>query len=185
MEFYALGDYSGSMLPKLAPLTTGVTLLVGFPSEEPLLDLVAQLALVSKVQVVVGGNCFDAHKLARLVRRRTVALDETLERIGQTRPFTANQTVQLINELEPTTPIIVLDLLTTFYDENISDVESVRLVRLAGERLYALGEQTAVIVTARKQPTSGRAGLIKLLHGTANRVYLQEQRDIPIQKHLF
>jgi hypothetical protein len=172
------------MLPVITPSTHGVTLLIGLPKHEPLLELVAQLALVGTVQVIVGGNRFDAHTLARIVRQHTVKLDETLNRIQSVRPFTCIQTVKLITEADPSSPVVVLDLLNTFYDESISEQESVRLLCLVVGRLRQLGEKTAVIITVRQPSTAHRAGLLRLVRGIADRVYIYEQPPQVMQRRL-
>lgn len=164
---------------------TGITLLIGSPQHDMLLSFVARLALVGSVQVLVGGNRFDVHALARHIRRHTVALDETLTRVQQRRPFTAVQMVNLIETTTPTTPLVVLDLLTTFYDESLSDHEALRLLRLAVTRLREHGQKTAVFVTVRQPQREHRAGFIKLVRGVAEQVYIFEKPKQPVQPRLF
>jgi hypothetical protein len=130
--------------------------------------------LLYPVQVIVGGNRFDAHQLARIIRRHTVQLDLVLERIHQARPFTCYQALNLLEETKPTMPMVALDLLTTFYDENISDKESVRLVHIAISHLQRLAQQTPVLVTLRSPAMPARAGLIQLVQGAADQLYIFE-----------
>ena len=59
-------------------------------------ELAAHLALEGPVQVLDGGNFFDAYTIARQVRRRTHHLKEVLEQLGIARAFTCYQMVSLL-----------------------------------------------------------------------------------------
>lgn len=163
----------------------GLTVVVGLSDSEPILDVIARLALLHPVQVIVGGNRFDAHKLARIIRRHTVQLDLVLERIQQARPFTCYQALKLLDETKPTMPLVALDLLTTFYDENISDGESVRLVNIALSHLQRLAQQTPVLITLRPPAASARAGLVRRVQDVANQLYIYEWPQESFQPPLF
>jgi len=163
----------------------GVTAVFHLPNPDPILDVIAQLALLGTVQVIVGGNRFDAHRLARVIRQHTVQLDETLARIQQARPFTCHQAITLLAGTQPATPIVMLDMLNTFYDENISDAESERLVDVAAGHLRRLGQQAPVLITLRPPLTPTRAGLIKIVRGIADWVYVYDAPESTRQPPLF
>jgi len=114
-----------------------------------LLELAARLALQGRLRVLDGGNCFNAYLVARalgsaiaswpLASSRAVQedgpgspaspLSEALSRIQVARAFTCYQVVTLLGETPASPdPTLVLDLLDTFYDENVSEVESRRLL---------------------------------------------------------
>lgn len=175
------------MLPLSLTQTHGITVIVGLPPKELLLQIMAQLALLCPVQVVVGGNRFDAYQLARLIRRRTLLLDQTMSRVYLQRPFTCHQMLNLLANLRPSAPIVVIDMLTTFYDENLSDEESVRLVSLALKHLQRLSQLTPVLVTINFPPpaVNTRAVLVKLLHDGADHVFIYEPPAAPVQLTLF
>lgn len=162
------------MLTLPARIEHGITVVVGLTDKQPILDVLARLALHSPVQVIVGGNRFDAHQLARIIRRNTVQLDLVLERIHQARPFTCYQTLKLLEDTKATRPLVVIDMLTTFYDENISDSESVRLVNIAIGHLQRLGQQAPVLVTLRPPTMKARVGLVKLIQDSADQLYIYE-----------
>jgi hypothetical protein len=149
----------------------GITVVIDVPDPHTVLELIARLARLHPVRVIVGGNRFDAHQLARIVRRHTTRVDETLARIQQARPFTCFQALTLLAETPPTMPLVALDMLTTFYDENISDSESNRLVNLAIAHLQRVGEAAPVLVTHRSASGITRPGLIKLVEAAAADVY--------------
>lgn len=168
--------YGGDMhhLPAVNP--RGITLVIDLPDNHLILAVITRLALQHPVRVIVGGNRFDAHQLARTIRRQTVQLDGTLSRIQQARPFTCYQALALLAQTPPTTPLIALDILTTFYDDAISDAESIRLVKLAITHLQRLSRDAPVLVTYRSVDAVTRPGLLKLVETAAADVY---QFDVP------
>lgn len=142
-----------SLLPDLATyVATGeLGLVIGHRAERTdMLELSAALALRGSVRVLDGGNSYDALYVARTIRRQTVQLDETLNRISVARAFTCYQMVTLLQEtaVSPTSTL-VLDLLATFGDESIDLSESVRLLRLAAVQLQRLCRLAPVIVSIR------------------------------------
>ena len=162
----------------------GITAVIGVPQGQAILELMTQLALLGEIDVIVGGNRFDAHTLARLVRRRTVLLDETLERIKQRRPFTCIQMVKLLEGTKPASAIVVLDMLTTFYDETVEESESWRLARLATKHLHRLGQQSSVLVTLRPPTLPSRTGLIEVVQDAADHIYLIDEPETVLQGQL-
>ncbi len=163
----------------------GITVVIGLPDSDLILNLIAQLARLHPLRVIVGGNRFDAHQLARIIRRHTVQLDQTLERIQQARPFTCYQTLKLLAETEPAAPLVVLDLLTTFYDQNISDSESMRLVHLATSHLQRLGRQVPVLVTLRPAAIQSRSALVEIVQAAADQLYIYDVPQETFQPPLF
>lgn len=164
---------------------SGITAVVGLHDSASILELVVQLALLYPVRVIVGGNRFDSHQMARIVRRHTVHLDQILGRIEQARPFTCFQTVKLLEETRPMTPLVALDLLATFYDENISDAESVRLVNITTAHLQRLGKQAPVLVTLRPSAATTRPSLVTLVQNIADQLYVYEPPVRTTQPPLF
>jgi hypothetical protein len=163
----------------------GITAVIGLSDSNLALELIARLALLYPVRVIVGGNRFDAHQLARIARRHTVQLDRILGRIEQARPFTCFQAIKLLEETQPITPLVALDLLTTFYDDNISDADSVRLVNVAIGHLRRLSRQAPVLVTLRPSPSATRTHLVRLIQDSADRLYVYESPEKIIQPPLF
>ena len=67
------------------------------------------------------GTVSTAMPWARELRRQTPRVQETLKRILLSRAFTCYQTMALLAKLPVDgTPVVVLDLLATFRDENVS-----------------------------------------------------------------
>jgi len=85
-----------------------------------IMDLVSHFGEKGPVHVVDGGNCFDAYSVARKVRGRK----EVLERIMLGRAFNCYQVLSLLEDTPADdTPFFVLDMLRTFYDESVPEVE--------------------------------------------------------------
>ena len=117
-----------------------------------MLDLAAQLAAHGPLRVLDGGNQFNVYPVARAIRRQTPDLNAALQRIRLSRAFTCYQMVVMLNEAAAApfpVPTLVFDLLSTFYDENITLVESQRLLRGCVSQLQRMGQQAPVIVSAR------------------------------------
>jgi hypothetical protein len=91
--------------------------------------LTIQLALLGPVRVLDGGNSFDGLKLARELRRQTRAYHTHLASVSVARAFTCYQMERLlsISPVEPC-PTLVLELLSTFEDENVPFYERKHLL---------------------------------------------------------
>ena len=163
----------------------GLIVVNGLAQAEPILEFIARLALLRSVQIIVAGNRFNAHRLARIIRRQTLAVDETLGRIQQARPFSCHQVITLLKTTQPTAPVVVLDMLTPFYDDNITDADSVRLVITATTCLQRLAERVPVLVTLRPPAIPIRAGLVKIVQIAADDVYTYEPPTQASQPSLF
>jgi hypothetical protein len=124
------------------------------------------------IRVFDGGNRFDGYFIARLARRLSSDPHATLERIQLSRAFTCFQLAELIENapggdalLTPTradhayplggtaegqSPLFVLDLLNTFYDESVPLRDSERLLHNTISHLKRLASHGPVIVGARE-----------------------------------
>ncbi len=119
----------------------GLAALYG-PDAVPLaLALTAQIALQRPVWVVDGGNRFDALWVAEYIASGGKPPEAILARIHVSRAFTCHQMAERILSLpdpgpDPgseagageATPLVVLHLLDTFYDENVPLAEARRLL---------------------------------------------------------
>ncbi|MCP5097100.1 MAG: hypothetical protein GY943_16245 [Chloroflexi bacterium] len=156
----------------------GISLLSGLDEHEPLLEFVTQLALRGSVRLIVGGNRFNAHQLARHVRRHTVELDGILQRVQLSRPFTCYQMVTLLHSLKISTPLVVIDLLQTFYDDNVSEQEAIRLVDLSLKQLRWVSQHVPVFVTLRPFSHANKTILSKRVEDAADNIYIFEQAQL-------
>lgn len=91
--------------------------------------LIVELAMRSSVTVLDGGNRFGAYQIMRQLRTRTVDLTAISNRIFVRRAFTFYQVLALLEDTSPSkSPTVALDLLASFYDENIPDMEVQRVL---------------------------------------------------------
>ncbi len=154
------------MEPILPEVTPGQLLLVIAPSRFTrlhVLELAARLALRGPVTVFDNGNCFDAYLVARSVRRQTPDLAAVLGRIHIARSFTCYQAAALLARSPATsTPKLVLDLLSTFYDENVALPECTRLLTECTRHLQRLSRAAPVVVSA-SPPSAHQVGRLPLL----------------------
>jgi hypothetical protein len=156
------------------------------PDYMALLKLTAVLSLQSSVRVLDCGNRFDVYQIARLVRRQTPQVMETLDRISVARAFTCYQVVTLVEQTAVTPePKIVIDLLSTFYDENVSIAEGYRLLNIVLGRLQEIRRLAPILISIHPPPQLERAGLVTAVCNLADHVLVHEQPPIWRSRPLF
>lgn len=163
-------------LYSLHPPLTNRLVVVAAPQGggQLMLELAARLALEGPLQVLDGGNQFNAYPVARLIRRHTPELTAALQNVSLARGFTCYQMAALLAECTAgVNPVLVLDLLSTFYDENVPMVEARRLLAACIHQLQRLSLTAPVVVGAR--PTNelnpGRRPLFEQLVAAATQVW--------------
>jgi hypothetical protein len=142
-------------------------------------ELIARLACRGTVRLLDGGNRFDVYRcnlaVGHALGGQTGDLPAVLERIHLARAFTCYQLVALLKQT-PTEPVptLVLDLLSTFYDENVSTAESLRLLRDCLAQLQRLNHLAPVAISARPGLPDNRPELLEALMGAAGQVWTLE-----------
>jgi hypothetical protein len=160
-------------LPELAPGRFSL-LIVPHAAAQAFLELAAHLAWRGPLRVLDGGNCFNAYRVAGLLRQRTTRVRPALTRIRVARAFTCYQALALLQTSpEGPTPTLVLDLLSTFYDENVQLEERRRLLEASAAELHRLGRRAPVGVGVRLpgKEIPGQAELLDLLETFAGPVW--------------
>ena len=71
-------------------------------------------------------------------------------------------------------PTLVLDLLSTFYDENVSTEESLRLLQECTAHLQRLNRMAPVAVSVRPGPPESRPELLTAMLEAASQVWTLE-----------
>ena len=131
---------------------------------------IARLALNGPLRVLDGGGRFNPYSLGRPLRRLTPQVAEAMKRIHIQRAFTCYQMAALLDELcvyddgavpfpvggTPAVPLLALDLLNTFHDEDVAAPERRRLLAGGLARLNSLSKIVPVAVTASLPGPSGR-----------------------------
>lgn len=120
------------------------------------MEMIARLALISNILVLDGGNRFDGYHLARALRKHTTDVDCMLRKILLSRAFTCYQLLAMLNEFPPgNTPVIVLDILSTFLDENIKLQTRQELLEAALKHLQKLSLRAPVVIWAKQRSIVG------------------------------
>jgi hypothetical protein len=156
-------------------LPTGKIVLVVGPhaAQNVMLELAGGLVHLGRVRVLDGGNQFNAYLLARSLRRRSAELFSLLDSITLARAFTCYQMETMLAESRGlAAPTIVLDLLSTFFDENVPLPERKRLLAHCTDHLSRLSRLAPLAVGARPaDPTTERGELLAILRDAADQVW--------------
>jgi hypothetical protein len=138
--------------------------------------LTARLALTNRVRLVDAGNCFDGYGLARQLRQRTSSWQAALDRVSVARAFTCYQVETLLTELVADfSPVLVLNLLDTYYDENVKLSERMRLLEVSLSELRRLCRSASVAVSASLPNRNQPGELLEILAGAAGQVWSFEE----------
>jgi hypothetical protein len=161
------------------PIRNQIQLVVApHAGREMMLALASRLAPGNVVRVLDGGNQFNAYTVSREIRRHTAELNQALSNIRLSRGFTCYQMLVLLADTPtiPERPVLVLDLLATFYDESVPLIESRRLLENALIHLRRLSRTAPVMVSARPPSTlcPERMVLLDILRGGATQVMTAE-----------
>jgi hypothetical protein len=153
------------------PLSNQILLVVApQAARSHMLDLIARLALHGSVRVLDAGNQSNVYPIAQRLRRSTPDVNAALQRIQVQRAFTCYQVHALLVETIPgPAATLVLDFLSTFYDQDVKLAEATHLLRTCLRHLQRLAEQAPVLVSARPPVAAcaERAPLLEMLRAAA------------------
>lgn len=158
-----------TLLP--TPVAGRLYLVIHPHPRQALLGMVADLALHGPVRVLDGGNWLNAYTVAAHLRQYTADIKPLLQRIRFSRAFTCTQMVALVVAaaaacaLQPGA-VLVLDMLSTFHDENIKAGERLRLLHACLPHLRNMCAGGAVLICIRP----GDPALVEVLAGAADEV---------------
>ena len=171
-----------NLLP--SPVPGRILLLVSPDSlAGQLFEMLACLALQGPLYVLDGGNTFQGYSLARALRRRAhgqLAADAItpMQRVLLSRAFTCYQMSALLETLlagpdfQPY-PVVVLDFLDTFYDQDVRVPERRRLLLGCIKRLQALARRVPVAMWVRHRsgvPQEG-LGFLEIVQNASGQVW--------------
>ncbi len=173
--------YPGSMNTQLIPFPTcGQILLLITPDSltRVLFEMVARLAQHGPLYVLDGGNTFQGYPLARALRRQTADIAGVMQQVLLSRAFTCYQMAALLGE-EPLAPypVLVLDFLATFYDQNIRIAERRRLLQTCLQQLKRLSQNAPVAVWVRQRQVIPQEalGFLEIVQSAAGQVWRPER----------
>jgi hypothetical protein len=142
---------------------------------EAITELVAELALRGPLYVIAGGEWLPAYSLSRSIRRRTVEVKRSLDRVRLARPFTCYQLLDLLAQARPESePILILDFLHHFYNPDIDLPVRGRTFQQCCGHLQRLAFSRPTLVFAEKLNTEGYARFFPLLASAADGVFSVE-----------
>jgi hypothetical protein len=169
-------------LPALSPQRLHILFYVDSAVHHMLLELAASLAQRGPLLVLDGGNHFNGYILSQAIRRGGATVIPVLQRIQVARAFTCYQLAAMLSELPAAaTPLLVLDLLSTFHDESAPLHERTRLLAGCLPELKRLSRAAPVLVSARP----GEPELTELLAKSADEIWQLEQPAPPPVLTLF
>lgn len=122
---------------------------------ERLIELAARLALRGPLLILDCGNRANPQWLARELRRRTNDPVGALRNVRSARAFTCYQVVALLEQTSGRPlqqPVLIFDLLATFYDESVSYREGRLLLEYAIKRIQAIRQNAPVVASAAPPP---------------------------------
>ena len=123
----------------------------------------ACLSTDNKIMVLDYENRFKVFPLRRKIRKVAPLVTTSLNNTGVARTFTCYQVVSLLLGLSILPDyVVVLDLLSTFYDENVPIVERKRLLLESIMHLRRLSGSLQVLVTTKPLPSSKEPTLNEL-----------------------
>jgi hypothetical protein len=170
------------ILPALAQGRLCLALIDAGLGHAWLMEPLAILARKGPVRVIDGGNRFDAYRLARSLRWQGIDPAPVLEGVAISRAFTCHQVASsLAQNIFPPFPLILLDFLATFQDENVPFHERERLFAACLLRLRSIADATPVLVTVR----TGQFAFSESLSQAADRVLRRETPALPRPLPLF
>jgi hypothetical protein len=155
-------------------------------TQEVIQELIAELAVQGPIRCLIGGNRLEPDDLARSIRRITHEIYKPLEHIYLSRAFTCYQMVELLQETAVSPiPTLVLNLLATFSDESVDDLEAERLLHKCIFQLHRLSLNNRVAISAHKQPN--RENLLQILQQQMDKVleFDSENQELAEQLTLF
>lgn len=160
-------------MDKLSTLQPGRWMLAPLPrreQREQMLTCIATLALEGAVVVLDGGMLFNVYRVLMAAHGDT----RILNRIRFARAFTCYQMVSLLERApDEAACVVILDLLTTFQDENVPPGERMRLLKVCLPHLTRLSRARGALVSVQPlacmSPESGP--LFNLLENEAAQVF--------------
>ena len=158
-----------SLIPFSTPLPSRRFLAIGAHAlSNKMLELIAKLSLMQHVTVLDCGNRSNMYSVAKMIRPYTSDPVRVMCNIRLSRAFTCYQVVAMLQAVTvnpPQEPLVVLDLLATFLDEDVELKDAQRLLNHSLSLLTQLSALAPVVISVRPIPLIAhqRAVLLELL----------------------
>lgn len=152
----------------------------GHAAVDRLLELAAHLALRGPLLLLDCGNRANPLPLVRNLRRLTLDPLRAMGNIQSARAFTCFQVKALLEQVAffpAQQPLLVFELLATFYDESVSYDEGRRLLEQSLHCISHVRRSAPVLISARQPPAEfpERVAFVEMLCGVADQCWLEER----------
>jgi hypothetical protein len=149
--------------------------------------LISSLALRGPLQIVAGSEWIPSYDVARLLRHSLAQIEPVLERIQLRRAFTCYQLLDLLANIRPEpSPVLVLDMLHTFLNNDIRLNVRRRVLERCGQHLQRLALHRPVAVLTPQVCAEDYPRFFTMLAALADDVYQAEpERPAILQSVLF
>jgi hypothetical protein len=149
-----------------------------------LLTLAAHLAVRGPLLLLDCGNRGNPLPIVKELRRLSANPVATLSQLHSARAFTCHQVVALLQETaaHPAYPtLLILDLLSTFFDESVSYSEGRRLLEQSMKCILQLSKRSIVLVSLKQPPAEfpERKSFVELVTGEADVLWAEEAAAVP------
>lgn len=150
--------------------------LILSPPRKRLLIAISLLAHTADLIVLDCGRQFDSSVVARAARGRR----EIIDRINVQRAFTCHEAVKLLERTPGGgSPVLVLDFLSTFHDENVKMHSRAFLLETAIRQFHRLSRGAGLAVSVYPPPASpDSVHLFERLQSAAPHV---SNYDVPVR----
>ena len=182
-------DADFSLIPFKDTLPAGLLVVIGQHAlTEKMLELVAALALKQRATILDCGNRSNMYAVAKTIRPYTSDPAAVMANIRLSRAFTCYQVLAMLEAVAaapPHEPLIVLDLLATFLDEDVELKDSQRLLTRSLTCLRLLGQSAPVVVSAKPVPqiSAARTGFLDQLRSSSD-MHWEEPSALPAEQGL-
>jgi hypothetical protein len=191
--FFSGNDHSGTMnmlfeLPRDLTRSRRMTIiLTADKARSGITQLIPNVILLSPLFVIAGSEWLPAFTLPRLVREKTPQVKSVLSRLYTARASTC---YRLLDSLASTAsvgePILIVDFLHTFYDEDIPYPVRVYKLRKCCDELNRLAFYRPVIVITQQMQCEKHEGFSQILCSVAKQtLYLESEPEQIPQPALF
>jgi len=149
-------------------------------ARDEIAPLIARLALQGPIQVLDCGNRFAGYRIMQHLRLLLPDPTPAIRRIFVRRAFTCYQVSTMLDETPARPqPCLLLDMLSTFYDENVTLPEASRLLECCLRQVERLSREGSLLVTLAPPPSPERLCLMERVFSAAHTCYSAETPVIP------
>jgi hypothetical protein len=144
-------------------------------------ELIAHLILAGPLLVISGDEWLPAFALPRLLRRQTTQVKALMDRFSTVRASTCYRLLDSLTNTAPgTEPLLVLEFLHTFYDDDIPFRTRLFKLRDCCRQLKSISLHRPVLVMTRLTQSEDFEKFLPALDSIANRTLTLEPEFEPI-----